>query len=72
MCSKRMPHDMPQASIAALMYSGPLSQRMTCGLPRQAMTCVSVWITRSVGSGLSDKVSRHYPYLRRRLCSGAR
>lgn len=33
--------DLAQASMAGLMYSGPLSQRIAWGLLRQEMICVS-------------------------------
>jgi len=51
-----IPRALAQFSSAALMYSGPLSQRMTCGLPRQAMICSSVRITRCEGSERSTSM----------------
>lgn len=52
----RMPLRSAHASSAALMYSGPLSQRMTRGLPRHSMTCSNDRITRADGYyHVSDK-----------------
>ncbi|EED67733.1 hypothetical protein CtesDRAFT_PD2679 [Comamonas testosteroni KF-1] len=45
----RMPWQLSQCSNVALMYSGPSSQRITSGLPRQAMICVSTQFTRYEG-----------------------
>ena len=42
----RMPRLAAQAKVTALMYSGPLSQRMTRGLPRHSMILSSDRITR--------------------------
>jgi hypothetical protein len=33
-----------------LIFSGPFSQRITCGFPRQEMICFKARITRSLGS----------------------
>ncbi len=35
---------------SSLMYSGPLSQRITAGLPRQAITCSSARFTQPAGA----------------------
>ena len=35
--------------MVALMFSGPLSQRVPCGLPRQEVICFKARITRSEG-----------------------
>lgn len=56
MCSVRMPWRQAQFSNVALMYSGPFSQRITSGLPRQAMICVSIRITRYDGSEKSTSI----------------
>ncbi len=44
------------AGNVALMYSGPFSQRITSGLPLQAMICVSTRITRYDGSEKSTSM----------------
>jgi len=46
--------------MAALMYSGPLSQRITCGLPRHEMICLISRITRSEGSEKSISMPMAY------------
>ncbi|AZU14000.1 hypothetical protein AC611_22105 [Xanthomonas phaseoli pv. phaseoli] len=38
------------------MYSGPLSQRITAGLPRHSMICSSDRITRADGSDRSTSI----------------
>ena len=50
MYSNLMPHSDAQFWIAELMYSGPLSHRITWGLPRHEMICLSSRITRSEGN----------------------
>ena len=47
MYSSLMPHALAQRWIVALMYSGPLSHRMTLDLPRQAVIWYRARITRS-------------------------
>ncbi|EFF45744.1 ISxac2 transposase [Xanthomonas citri pv. aurantifolii str. ICPB 10535] len=56
MCSTRMPCRCAQDSNAPLMYSGPLSQRITAGLPRHSMICSSDRITRADGSDRSTSI----------------
>lgn len=45
-----IPYLQAQFSGVALMYSGPLSQRIAYGLSRQVMICVSTLITQYAGS----------------------
>jgi len=45
-----MPHSLAQFWMVPLIFSGPFSQRITCGFPRQEMICFKARITRSLGS----------------------
>ena len=56
MCSMRMSYLVAQLSSITPMYSGPLALRITCGLPRQAMTCFRTLITRCAGSEKSTSI----------------
>ena len=57
MYSSLIPHSCAHACIAALMYSGPLSQRITSGLPLQEMICLSSRITRYEGKEKSTSIT---------------
>ena len=46
------------ASVTALMYSGPLSQRIASGLPRHSMIRSSDLMTRSDGSEKSTSIPK--------------
>ena len=51
-----IPHSCAHVCIAGLMRPGPLSQRMTSGLPRQAMICLSLRdIKVTLGANSSGK-----------------
>ena len=56
MYSKQIPLALAQFCSVALMYSGPLSQRMTWGLPRHCMICSQTRITRSEGNEKSTSM----------------
>jgi hypothetical protein len=49
MYSKLLPHSHAQFWIAELMYSGPLSHRMTCGFPRQENRGADALLPANVG-----------------------
>ena len=59
-----MPHYAAQVGMAALMFSEPLSQRITWGLPRQEIICLSSLITRSAGKEKSASMPMAYLLLR--------
>jgi hypothetical protein len=48
----------PQASVTALMYSGPLSQRVALGLPRHSIIRSSDLMTRSNGREKSTSIAK--------------
>lgn len=54
----RMPRLAAQVSVTALMYSGPLSQRMTWGLPRHSLILSRDRMTRSDGNEKSTSMQR--------------
>lgn len=51
-----MSHSAAQFWIAALMYSGPLSQRITCGFPRHEMIVASPNSLDALEAGVHDYV----------------
>jgi len=56
--SMRMPRLAAQAKVTALMYSGPLSQRIAFGLPRHSIIRSSDLMTRSDGSEKSTSMPK--------------
>jgi hypothetical protein len=58
MKSMRIPCLATQPNVTALMYSGPLSQRIAFGLPRHSMILSSDLITRSDGSEKSTSIPK--------------
>ena len=53
-----MPQSLAHSVMVLLMFSGPLSQRMPLGLPRQEMIWRSARITRSDGDEKSISMPR--------------
>jgi hypothetical protein len=53
-----MPASLAQFWTAPLIFSGPLSQRITRGLPRYSMTLFKALMTRSDGSEKSISIPK--------------